>query len=396
MKRILKLEAHGGASGDMILGALIGLGVELEPLRKTLSSLTDDPFDLNLEKAVSHHLAGVRLTVDAPEGHTHRHLSDIKKIIDQAALSDETKTRSLAVFKKLAAAEAKVHNTTPEKIHFHEVGALDSILDIVGSCLALEWLNVNEVVVGALPIGHGTITMAHGEYPNPAPATVELLTGYPTVEVDEPFELVTPTGAALLTTWKSLDRVPAGGRSLMTVNSLGHRELNKRPNVLRAQLVEVDEGHSGDSCLVLECNLDDTTPELIGLLSEKLLESGVLDVYTTPVFMKKQRPGTLLTVLAHPGLRESVLDLIFRESTSLGVREYTAQRTILERRTVTVETPYGPVGIKQGWWRGELVNAAPEIGDCKQISDKQQVPVKEVSAAALDAFRSADGSLESP
>ena len=300
-------------------------------------------------------------------------------MIQGSTLPDSVKKTSLAVFLRIAEVEAKIHGTTVEKIHFHEVGAVDSIVDIVGCCLALDWLGVDGVVVEPLPIGHGTVTCDHGVYPSPTPATLDLLKGLRVVEVDEPFETVTPTGAALLAQWSNTDRVPPGSRVVSTSYSFGQRKLNGRPNLLRATLYESSPVDGApDTCLLLESNLDDTTPEIIGVLTERLFQAGALDVYTTSVQMKKQRPGTLVSILCALEKRDGVLDALFRESTTLGVREQVVNRTVLSRRWQDVETPWGRVRVKIGTWKGEDVTRSPEMDDCTRIANEHGIPVRQV------------------
>jgi len=385
-KQILHFESVGGASGDMILGALAGLGVSLDELNEELKSLNVDPFEIVADEVVEQGMSGIRASVKVEEvhhGHHHgRHLSTILKLIDGSNLPDPVKFQASEVFRRIGEAEAAIHGVDIEKIHFHEVGAMDSIVDIVGCCLALHKLGVDGVSLRNLPQGHGTLECAHGTYPNPAPATLRLLEGFPVVEVDEPFELVTPTGAALLSSWRTAEVPKTGSRAVCSAYSFGHRKLNGRPNLLRATLYETGE-ESVDEVLVLECNLDDTTPELVGCLFDQLLEAGTLDVFTTPVFMKKQRQGILLTVLCVPSDRETMLDLIFRESTTFGVRERLEKRTVLERHFQTLETPYGKVRVKVGRCNGETITASPEIEDCRTRAGECGVPVEEVYRAAL-------------
>jgi hypothetical protein len=400
--KVLRFDSVGGASGDMILGALIGLGADRAKLQKELDSLNVGEFEIQAKPLQSHGITGLQAGVHIHEHphhhdhderhhdhHDHRGLREISDIIQRSALPPAVKESSLRVFKRIADAEAKIHGTTPDKIHFHEIGAVDSIVDIVGCCLGLDLLGVQEVVVGPLPMGHGTIECAHGTYPSPAPATAELLKGAAVVDVDEPFELVTPTGAALLTTWRNLHAVPAGSRVLQTAHSFGHRELKGRPNLLRAILLEAVQTESApNECLVLECNLDDTTPELIGALTERLLAAGALDVFTTAIQMKKQRPGALLSVLCESAHRDALLDLVFRESTTFGVREYMTQRTVLARRWEDVETPYGKVRVKIGRWRNDDVTSAPEMEDCIRLAREKNVPARMVYESAQQAARS--------
>ena len=305
-------------------------------------------------------------------------------MLEGSRLLPAVRAGSLAVFRRLADAEARVHGTTPQRIYFHEVGAVDALVDIVGACLAREWLGADSVSVGPLPLGSGTVSCAHGLLPVPAPAVAELLRGLPVQADDEPFELVTPTGAAILSAWRTAGGIPDGSRLAGIGYGLGQRRLHHRPNLLRALLFEKAESDGGlhDACLALECNLDDQTPELTGALAARLLEAGALDAFLTPIQMKKQRPAALLTVLCRPDRREAMLDVIFRESTTFGVRESLAQRTILERRHKTVETPFGPVRVKIGRWRGADVTASPEFEDCAQAAARAGVPVRRVIEAA--------------
>jgi len=383
----------------MILGALIGLGVPVKELNEELKSLQVDPFEIIVEDVVEQGISGVRARVEVQEHHHHphhhgehhhhhgRHLSTILKLINASDLPESVKQNASAVFQRIGEAEAAIHNVDIEKIHFHEVGAMDSIIDIVGCCLALHKLGVCGVSIRSLPQGHGTIECAHGTYPNPAPATLLLLQDFPTEPVDEPYELVTPTGAALLTAWRTAETPEAGSRAVATAYSFGHRRLRHRPNLLRATLFELKDDKTAEECLVLECNLDDMTPELVGCLFDQLLDTGALDVFTTPVFMKKQRPGILLTVLCTPGEREKILALIFRESTTFGVREHLAKRTVLERSFECVNTPFGEVRIKLGKRYGAVVTASPEIEDCRKCASEGGVPVKNVYDAALSIFQ---------
>ena len=385
--KLLQFEMTGGASGDMILGALIGLGVDPKRLVQELSSLPVEPFDIEAAPFQGGKIHGLQVAVRLHE-HTHHHarnLRDIEKIVTDSKLPPAVKESSLKVFRRLGAAEAKVHGTTIDQVHFHEVGALDSIIDIVGSCLGLHLLGVDDVAVGPFPAGRGTIECAHGTFPNPAPATVELLQGFPIVQTDETKELVTPTGAALLTTWRNRERAPDGSRILNTAYSFGHQTLEQRPNLLRAVLMETEsDAHSG-TCLVIECNVDDTTPELLGSLTRQLMDAGALDAFTTAVQMKKQRPGTLLTVLCESGTRDALVDLIFRESTTFGIREHVTHRTMLARRTVEVTTRYGAIRIKIGRWKGQDVTFAPEMEDCIRRAGEHNAPVRAVYEAAAEA-----------
>ncbi len=391
--RMIQFTSIGGASGDMILGALLGLGVDLDELNRQLQALLpEEKYRVTLTPAEQHHIAGVRADVEIrTEPHHHRHLSDIRNIISGSTLPAVVKAEAIRVFTRLAEAEAKVHGTMPEHIHFHEVGAIDSIVDVTGCCLALHMLNVDAGGVGALPLGCGTIQCAHGVLPIPVPATVELLKGMEVCQTDEPFELVTPTGAALLSCWKG--NAAAHGRILASSCSFGKRTLNHRPNMLRAVLLEdgtptEDEQH--DRCLVMDCNIDDSTPELIGSLFDRLFKAGALEVFTQPVLMKKQRHGMLLTVICPPELAATLEELIFSETTTFGIRSHLVERSKLSRRMIEVETPYGKIALKAGYRNHKLYSLSPEYDDCVAAATVADVTVKEVYAAAMTAGREAD------
>lgn len=406
----LHFDSIGGASGDMMLAALFDLGVSRDDLQCQLAGLPIGPFEIEAASINDRGLRGTRVHVrvahegadhpHAPAHSPHRALSEIRVLIEGSQLPPAVKATSLRVFQRLAEAEAHVHGATPDQVHFHEVGAVDAIIDIVGACLGLERLGVTGISVSPLPLGHGSVECAHGILQVPAPATVELLKGFPVAPADEPFELVTPTGAALLATWKTHETFPHGSRILKVGQGFGHRKLNGRPNVLRAMLMEsgsvaaatdacpaTDVCPATDACLVLECNLDDLMPELTGALQNRLLDAGALDVFLTPVQMKKQRPGILLTVLCRPEKREAMLDMIFRESTTFGIREYSVQRTVIERRHEVVETSYGQIRVKIGRWHGADITASPEYEDCLKAAKRAGVPVRVVYEATQRAKR---------
>jgi hypothetical protein len=405
--KILHFQGVGGASGDMILAALADLGVDTKQIQGQLAALHLEPFKILTHAFGSHGLHGTQLDVqltahhaDHAAGHTAHHhhhhgrsFRDIRRLIERSRLPEPVRAQSLAVFQLLAESEAKMHAVPVDDVHFHEIGAVDSIVDIVGACLAKHALGVEQVVVDPLPLGSGTVHCAHGVYPVPAPATLELLRDFPVAASDETGELVTPTGAALLMAWRTLDRVPAGSRIVKAGHGFGHRELKHRPNLLRAVLLEAGAAATPqtDACLVLECNLDDTTPELIGALTAQLLAADALDVFTTAIQMKKQRPGVLLSVLCHAAQKPALLDLLFRGSTTFGVREHAVQRTILARRFAPVATPFGAVRIKLGTWCGADVTRAPEMDDCVALAQKFGVTAREVYEAAQGAAQALAG-----
>jgi len=389
--KIIRFDSVGGASGDMILGALIGLGVNVDELNAELKSLLPDEFLIKSKPWQSHGINnGIQVDVEIPEHHHHhqhgRNFNDIKTLIKDSDLAAEVKAMSLEVFTALAEAEGKVHNKPAGDVHFHEVGAVDSIVDIVGCCLAFNKLGAEAIAVSPLPTGTGTFTCQHGTYPLPAPATLEMLKlGLRSAPTDEPFELLTPTGAALLAILPKAD-IGANAAVIESSDSFGHRELNNRPNLLRASLYENTEKHNGKcKLIVLETNIDDSTPEIIGYAFNKLLKAGALDVWTQPISMKKQRSGILLSVLCNQKLKAELLEIILTETTSFGVREYEVTRHCMEHRFEEVETPYGKIRIKVASYKGKDLTRSPEFEDCVALAEKHNIPLKEVMQKALSS-----------
>ena len=385
MRRILYLEPVGGIAGDMFLAAGIDLGVSVEALSQALSGLKVPGWKLAVSRAVRHAISGTHLDVvlDEREAHPHRAYADIQRLIEAAeTLSAKAKARALEVFRAIGEAEAKVHGVAIEEIHFHEVGAVDSIVDICGAAVVLELLGDPEVHAAPPPLGSGSIRVAHGMMPIPVPATLELLKNVP-VRFEGIGELTTPTGAALL---KVLTRI--GHPPDFIVERVGYgvgtKDFRDRPNVLRASLGRAEERAEG--LWVLEANLDDSTPQLLGYLVERLLTVGALDAWVTPVVMKKGRPGHVLSVLVEGGKREEVMEQVLRESTTLGVRSYPVERRALERDWVEVETAWGRVRVKRGLRGSEVLNAHPEFEDCRRVAEAAGVPVKQVMAAAMAAL----------
>ena len=387
MLKNIYFESLGGASGDMLLGAFLGLGINLDELINELKKLNIDKFNIKIEDVVSHGISGVRASVEVEDNHDHhgRHLSTIVKIINDSSLNDEIKKEAIKVFQIIGEAEAFIHNIDIEKIHFHEVGAMDSIIDIVGCCIAKHLLGIDKIGIRSLPSGYGTIECAHGTYPNPAPATSKILEGFPVEAVDEPYELVTPTGAALFSIWRTDFSPCITDISEKISYSFGHRELSTRPNLLRATLYKVKKDITPSSCEIIECNIDDTTPELIAFLTEKLLSKGALDVFTQSIMMKKQRSGILLSVLVTEDYRERIIDIIFKESSTFGLRFYKVEREVLERSFEKVNTMYGSVTMKIGRKNKEILSVSPEIEDCRVIAEKNEISVEKVYRSALSA-----------
>jgi len=373
----------------MLLGAAVDLGLPLEQLRAELARLPLGGYRLDAESVSRSGLAATQVHVVVDAGDTkHRHLRDVIDILDRSTLEGAVKEKAAALFKRLA--EAAVHATTPERVHFHETGAIDSIVDIVGGVLVLRWLEAARFVSSPLNLGTGTVTMSHGTFAVPPPATARLVAGVP-VYGDGEGELVTPTGA-LLVTGHATEYGPLPPlRIEKTGHGAGSRDTKGRPNVLRLIVGEETGAGADGRILVLETEVDDTSPQLLGPLIDRLLGAGAVDAFFTPVQMKKGRPGVLVTVLAPPGRREAIEELLFRETTTLGVRRQEWLRTELERETAMVATPYGPVRVKIGR-RGTVVyNAWPEFEDCQRLAAEAGVAVKEVLAEALAAWRSGSG-----
>lgn len=399
MSRLVYFDCASGASGDMLLGALVDLGLPIEALREELGKLPLDGYSLEARRV---HRSGLHATkVDVltahhhdhghgahRHGHEHHHrgLTAILELLERSALEAEVKAKAGDLFRRLAVAEAKVHGTSPEEVHFHEVGAVDSIVDIVGGVIGLRWLKADRFVASPLNAGTGTVTMQHGTYPVPPPATAELVKGVPTYGEGQG-ELLTPTGALLVTGHAS----SYGHLPLLKPEHIGHgagsRETQGRPNVLRL-IVGEEDAVGAETVLVLEAEIDDMSPQLFGPLIERLLGAGALDAYLTPVQMKKGRPGVLVTVLAAAERRAPVEDVLFRETTTLGVRWQEWNRSVLERERATVATPYGPIAVKLGKRGRDVLNVQPEFDDCQRAAAAHGVPVKEVWAAALAASRS--------
>ena len=386
MRRILYLEPVGGIAGDMFLAAGIDLGVSPEALTQALSGLRVPGWKLAVSRAVRHAISGTHLDVvlDEREAHPHRAYADIRQLIEAAdSLSPRAKERALAVFRAIGEAEAKVHGVSLDAIHFHEVGAVDSIVDICGAAVVLDLLGDPEVYAAPPPLGSGSIRVAHGQMPIPVPATLELLRNVP-VRFEGVGELTTPTGAALLKVLARIGQPPPDFLMERIGYGVGTKDFRDRPNVLRASLGRAEARPEG--LWVVEANLDDSTPQLLGYLLEHVLDKGARDAWVVPAMMKKSRPGHVLSVLVDGGMRETVLELLLRESTTLGARSYPVERLALERDWVKVETPWGGVRVKRGLRNGQVLNAHPEFEDCRQVAEAANVPLKQVMAAALAAL----------
>ena len=386
-------DCFSGISGDMILGALLDSGLELAALESEIQRLSLTGLGLRQERVRRGQFMGTRAIVVAPENPPHRHYKDIVELIRKARFSPRVEEHSLAIFRRLGEVEAALHGWPLEKVHFHEVGAADSIADIVGSAAGLELLGIDEVHCSALNVGSGTVECEHGTLPVPAPATAELLKGAPVYSSGIAAELVTPTGAAIISTLaKSFGALPA-----MKITGSGYgagtRDNRELPNLLRVTIGEAVAGGCGLVPLaMLEANLDDMNPQLCGFFAERAFAEGVLDVFFTAVQMKKNRPGVLISVLCVPEIRDKIMDLFFAETTTLGVRSYEVLRRALEREIVPVSTSFGEVRVKVARKDGQVLNFSPEFEDCKRLAEQKGVPLRTVIAEATFAFRSKSSS----
>ncbi len=392
--KIAYFDCFSGISGDMILGTLVDAGLEIERLKAELARLTfsgyTPGYTLKAETVRRRGLRGTHVEVEVSEEGVERHLHEVEEIIEGSDLPDEVKARSLAIFRRLAEAEARVHGIPVERVHFHEVGAMDAIIDVVGAAVGLWLLGIERVYASPVHVGRGTVECAHGTLPVPAPATQELLRGVPIYGRDVEAELVTPTGAAILTTLVE----EFGAAPPMKVEHVGYgagsRDL-PLPNLLRVSIGETTkdaEGYEEDVVTVIEANIDDMNPQWYEHVMERLFDAGALDVFLTPIQMKRGRPGVQLSVLVAEKHVADVLDVLFAETTTIGVRMCPMRRWKLGRERVVVETRYGPIGVKIAR-RGEVVmNIAPEHRECQHVAEEQGVPLKKVYQVALEAARS--------
>lgn len=391
--KLLYFDCFAGASGDMILGAMIAAGVEPEAFKQQLSLLDVPGYAIDFETVDRSGISATYARVQTAHDHAHRHLSDILQIIYDSRLSDGVKDRAAKIFSRLAEAEARVHNQPIEKVHFHEVGALDAIIDVVGAAICFELLGVERFVSSPLHVGSGTVDMDHGRYPVPPPAVAELLKNVPFYSTDIVGELVTPTGAAIITT-VCTDYGPIPHMQLeQTGYGAGTREYAKFPNALRV-LVGEDQssdraesaGTADERLWMIETNMDDISAQILGHVMERAFDLGALDCYFTSVQMKKNRPGVLLSILCRAEQRAALNELLFAETTTLGVRAYEVERRALERRIVTVETQYGPIDVKVAQLNGHVVKEMPEYEQCREAARKAEVPLRIVEEAARNAF----------
>jgi len=400
---ILYLDCFSGISGDMMVGALADLGISPSAFEWELGKLEIEDYHLHFARQERRGIAGVKFDVhtdssacesadlSASDSHSHSHPhsrshSEIRELIEQSGLSKFVKTRSLAIFHRIAEAEAKIHAVPIDRVHFDEVGAVDSIVDIVLTCVGIEALEVSHIYVSALVEGNGSIHCAHGEYPVPAPATLEILKGIPLRQITVPFELITPTGAAIVAEFQHQIGPMPPLRTIRVGYGLGTRDISPRPNVLRAILGELEQTAETETVVEIQANIDDLSAEILAASQEHLLQAGALDVFFTPVQMKKNRPGTLLTVLCDRAHLDQIQQLIFHETTTFGLRFREASRRVLDRELRSVETELGPIRVKIGRLGDEVVQVSPEYEDCRSIARKISMPLKRVYEIATANF----------
>lgn len=393
MTRIAYLDGSSGISGDMFLAALLDAGLPEENLLAELQKIPAGSYEFKTSRVMRSGLAANRVEIVIPAKQPERHLHHIESLINQSALTQTVKEKSLAVFRRLADVEGKLHGKPPGSVHFHEVGAVDAILDITGACAGLELLEIVALFCSPLNVGSGRVQAAHGTLPVPAPATAELLKGIPVYSTGVEGELVTPTGAALVSTLAA----GFGPMPPLKVESIGYgagaHDFHGHPNIVRLFVGEKIQGlpaqasTADDVVSIIQANLDDMNPQLFGYLAERAFAVGALDVMSIPIQMKKNRPGLEVTILCAPEKVDPLAQIIFEQTTTLGVRIHEARRQVLQRETVQVETRYGRVRMKLARRNGQLLNAMPEYEDCRRIAEEKSVPLKEVMAEAQVKFR---------
>lgn len=385
--KVAYFDCFAGASGDMILGSLMDAGLSLEELRGEIAKLGLSNYYIDRKKVVKGGLSGSQALVsvdDSAHSHHHRHLHHLKEIIEKSGLDDRVKQKSISIFTALAEAEAMVHRTTVDKIHFHEVGAMDSIIDVVGSVAGLAAMGIEKVFCSPLHVGSGTVECAHGTLPVPAPATCELVKGRPVYSTGLRGELLTPTGAAILTTLAE----EFGPMPVMTLDTIGYGAGTSDlsiPNLLRIA-IGTSQAHTNDRprewVAVAETNIDDMNPQMYDYLIEKMLGMGALDVFLVPIQMKKNRPGTLISVVCHPELTGRFAEFLMRETTTIGVRWRIDERIKADRDIRKVPTKYGLMRFKVAHLGSTVINAVPEYDDCKRVALEQAIPLKVVMEEA--------------
>jgi uncharacterized protein (TIGR00299 family) protein len=387
------LDCSSGISGDMFMAAMIDAGLPPQKLLGEIKKISLGFYEFKRTRAVRGGLAATRVEIRGPENQPERHLADIEKLITTSTLSDKVKERALKIFRRIAEAEGKIHNQPPADVHFHEVGALDSIIDVVSACVGIDLLEITELICSSLNVGGGRVDAAHGSLPVPAPATAELLKDIPVYSSGVEEELVTPTGAAIVTTLAT----SFGPMPSMKVQQIGYgageKDIPKHPNVARLFLGESSEvfkgkpGAAGEELVsIIQADLDDMSPQLYGYFVDQALAEGALDVTCNPVQMKKNRPGIEVSIVCETAKCDDLAKLLFEQTTTIGLRIYEARRKTLEREMVEVETTYGKIHVKVAKHDGKAVNVAPEYDDCQRLATEKSVPLKQVMLAAQLAY----------
>jgi pyridinium-3,5-bisthiocarboxylic acid mononucleotide nickel chelatase len=398
--KTLYFDCFAGASGNMILGALVALGVDKAELIEQIKLLDVSDFEIAFTTMDKSGIAAVHANVKVPHEHAHRHLSTIEKIISDSRLSDSVKKRAVEIFTRLAAAEAKVHGTSIEKIHFHEVGAMDAIIDVVGACIGFEILGIEKFACSKIHVGSGFVKMAHGKFPVPPPAVAELLQNIPIYSTEIEGELITPTGAAIISAvCDSYGAIPEM-RVQQTAYGAGTREYKDFPNVLRLLLGETEELRDEanpksisqspkltDDLLLLETNIDDLSPQILGFVMERAFDSGALDCWFTPIQMKKNRPAVMISILCEPDKKHIFTQLLYTETSTLGVRIKEIERNCLTREIVKIETEFGAVDVKIASHKGKFVNAKPEYEQIREIALKSKIPLRKIEQTVLEKLK---------
>lgn len=376
--KIAYLDCFSGISGDMFLGAMLDLGLPRKLLKQELEGLSLGSYKIRISAEQRMQITGCRVEVSLSKNRQNRNFAEIKRIITKSHLNQRVKEISINVFQKLAVVESKIHHKKIQQVHFHEVGAIDSIIDIVGTAIGIDYLKLDEVYASPVPLGSGFTTCQHGVIPLPSPATMELLKGIPACGTSLNTELVTPTGAALLTSLTN----NYGPMPPMKITKIGYgvgsTQLKDRPNLLRIIVGEQKSDQDADHVVILEANIDDMIPEIYDYLMERLLEKGALDVSFSPIQMKKNRPGVLVRVICHPEKKHNLTTIIFQESTSAGIRYYQAHRVKLQREIKKINTPYGKLSVKVFKGIEGEYYASPEYEECKKIAKKHGIPLKNV------------------
>lgn len=395
--KIAYFDCFTGAGGDMIVASMLDAGLDSKFLKAQLATLEIKNLDIEIAETNRAGLRALCFKPIAPEHKENRNLDDIKKIITQSRISKQAKQIAITIFEKLAKAEAAVHGKAPADVHFHETGAIDSIVDIVSASVGIEALELEKIYCSALSVGGGSINCTHGLLPVPAPATAELLKGIPIVAGPVQAELLTPTAAAILTTIVDEFTPLPAMKIERTGYGAGSMDSKEFPNVLRLIIGQAcpSESENADSVCLLETNIDDTTGEILGFITESLLNSGALDVFTIPIYMKHNRPAVKLSVLCRIGDTQQIEQFLFEEGVTFGIRKQIVQRAKLVKHFTAVQTPFGEIKIKTGSLNEKVVNAKPEFADCAAAAKKHNVTIKQVLDAAILAYKDTDKSVQS-